>query len=333
MDCRPDGRPESSSPAACAGSEDVDPMNKPDIQDLIDTIAKLHVPGERATWAGNGDFAGIVAYTLEEAYEVADVIERGALHELKDELGDLLLQVLLYAQMARERELFDFADVCAALMSKLKRRHPQLAVPGGSAPPPGGSIWEQRKLDERSATATEADGGVLAGIAKNLPALRRAYKLQRRAAQVGFDWADIEPIVAKIHEELDELKAELTEPRQEDRVREELGDLLFACVNLGRHLRIDAETALRQTNAKFERRFAYIETQLRAHGRLVDDATLAEMDALWEQAKTAEPGRQDSGPDNGPGHDSRMARETLQNRREQFESKEPRSERRDISDR
>jgi MazG family protein len=287
-------------------------VKTPDLQTLIETVAALRDPGEPTAWAGNGDFASIVAYTLEEAYEVVDVIERGAFHELREELGDLLLQVLLYAQMAREQDLFSFADVCEALLDKLKRRHPRFATPGLTPPPPGGSFWEQRKRDEREKAAVlQADGGVLAGIARNLPALRRAYKLQRRAAQVGFDWADITPIVAKIHEELDELKAELTEPRQEDRVREELGDLLFACVNLARHLRIDAEAALRQTNTKFERRFAYIEAQLIAQGRSVDDASLAEMDALWEEAKTASPSPKNTEPSIDPVHDRRTVKAAI----------------------
>jgi ATP diphosphatase len=260
---------------------------------LLQVMARLRDPDRGCPWDLEQDFASIAPYTIEEAYEVADAIARGDLAHLRDELGDLLLQVVYHAQMAKEAGLFDFDQVAAAIADKMIRRHPHVfgtaEVDGARAQ---SRAWETVKAAERASKAEAAAGshGVLDDVPLALPALVRAAKLQRRAARVGFDWPEATQVLDKIDEEIAELRTELQGQANQDRLSDEVGDLLFAVVNLARHLEVDGETALRQANAKFERRFRAIEEALRARGRRLEDASLDELEALWQQAKAAERG-------------------------------------------
>jgi ATP diphosphatase len=250
---------------------------------LLELMARLRHPQDGCPWDLRQDFASVAPYTLEEAYEVADAIARQDFHDLRLELGDLLLQVVFHAQMAQEAGLFDFEDVAAGICDKLLRRHPHVfagAVFDTDAE--RSAAWEAAKAAERADRAPQ--GGVLAGVALALQALKRAQKLQQRAARVGFDWPDLAPVLDKLDEELAEVRDALAQGDR-DAVADELGDLLFVMANLARHLKVDAEDALRRGNAKFERRFAYIEDALRSAGRQPEDCTLAELDALWDAAK------------------------------------------------
>ena len=267
---------------------------------LLDIMAALRTPGSGCPWDLEQTFQTVVPYTLEEAYEVADAIERGDLGDLRDELGDLLLQVVFHARMAEEQNAFDFGDVVAAITEKLLRRHPHVfADADGKTVESVKGLWEQIKLEERKAKAARnksANGksddksepsGALAGVSVALPALTRALKLQAKAGHVGFDWNDPRAVLAKIREEADEIEAALDGGDLAE-TASEVGDLLFAAVNLARHLEVDPETILRGANRKFERRFAFIERRLAAGGRSPQDASLAEMEVLWNEAKMAE---------------------------------------------
>jgi ATP diphosphatase len=260
-----------------------------DIATLIEIMAALRTPGSGCPWDLEQSFATIAPYTIEEAYEVADAVARGDLADLRDELGDLLLQVAFHARMAEEASSFDFGDVVEAITTKLLRRHPHVfGEARGLSPDAVKELWERIKAEEKAERAGAGnDTGALAGVPVALPALTRAFKLQAKAGQVGFDWNDPMAVLAKIREEAGEIEAEIAAGRQ-DAAAEEVGDLLFAMVNLARHLRVDPEAALRQTILKFERRFAAIERALTARGKAPRDATLAEMDALWDEAKAAE---------------------------------------------
>jgi ATP diphosphatase len=262
-----------------------------DIATLIEIMAALRTPGSGCPWDLEQNFATIAPYTIEEAYEVADAVARGDLADLRDELGDLLLQVAFHARMAEEAQSFDFGDVVQAITAKLVRRHPHVfADVRGLSPDAVKDMWERIKAEEKAERAggqPDGPGGTLAGVPVALPALTRALKLQAKAGQVGFDWNDPLAVLAKIREEADEIEAEIAAGRH-DAAAGEVGDLLFAVVNLARHLRVDPEAALRRTNLKFERRFAAIERALAARGKSPREATLAEMDALWDQAKLAE---------------------------------------------
>ena len=253
---------------------------------LLEIMARLRAP-DGCPWDRAQDFASIAPYTVEEACEVADAIARGDRAALCDELGDLLLQVVYHARMAEEAGDFGFADVVRAIADKMLRRHPHVfaAAPGGAKPDPASVDWEAMKAAERAERGERRDSA-LDGLPHTLSALTRALKLTRRAADVGFDWTDPGDVLAKIAEESAELAAEIG--GAEDRIAEEYGDLLFVMVNLGRHLGVDPETALRGANAKFERRFRAVETRLAAEGRDPGDAGLAEMDAHWNAAKRAE---------------------------------------------
>ena len=259
------------------------------IRRLLQVMARLRDPERGCPWDLEQDFASIAPYTIEEAYEVADAIARGDPAELKDELGDLLLQVVYHARMAEEAGLFDFDQVAAAIADKMIRRHPHVF---GSAEVAGARAqshaWEAAKATERANRAGEGAARVLDDVPLALPALVRAAKLQRRAARVGFDWPEPVQVVDKIEEEIAEVRAELGRSASLERLSDEIGDLLFALVNLARHLEIDAEASLRQANAKFERRFGAIEDALRAGGRRFADVSLDEMETLWQRAKTAE---------------------------------------------
>jgi len=265
-----------------------------DIARLIEIMAALRTPGSGCPWDLEQNFQTIAPYTVEEAYEVADAIGRGDLDDLKDELGDLLLQVVFHARMAEESRAFAFGDVVQAITEKLIRRHPHVFGDKGWMDTAAVNVqWDQIKAEEKAVRAkagkTPAPGrsGALSGVSPGLPALARALKLQQKASKVGFDWNDAKAVIAKIREETDEIEAELDEGEAE-KLKEEVGDLLFVVVNLARHLSVDPETALRTTNLKVERRFAAIEDGLAAVGKKPEDATLAEMDALWDQAKESE---------------------------------------------
>jgi ATP diphosphatase len=258
-----------------------------DIGRLLEIMAALRTPKTGCPWDLEQNFATIVPYTLEEAYEVADAIARSNLADLEDELGDLLLQVVFHARMAEEQGAFDFGDVVEAITAKLIRRHPHVFGDARAKDPQAvkGS-WEEIKAQEKAARGRPADGGTLAGVPIALPALTRALKLQAKASQVGFDWNDPRAVLRKIREEADEIEAALDGDGAD--AAAEVGDLLFAVVNLARHLHADPEAVLRQTNRKFERRFSSIERALSAQGKAPQDATLADMDALWEEAKARE---------------------------------------------
>jgi nucleoside triphosphate diphosphatase len=259
-----------------------------DIARLIEIMAALRTPGTGCPWDLEQTFRTVAPYTLEEAYEVADAIARGDLHDLKDELGDLLLQVVYHARMAEEQGAFDFGDVVEGVTAKLVRRHPHVfADADGKTAKAVEGLWERIKSEEKAERGEAAPTGTLAGVPVTLPALTRALKLQNKAGQVGFDWNDPRAVLAKIREEADEIEAELDRSANGEAAAE-VGDLLFAVVNLARHLDADPEDVLRQTNLKFERRFAAIERTLAARGMTPKDATLAEMDALWDEAKAAE---------------------------------------------
>jgi nucleoside triphosphate diphosphatase len=267
------------------------PTDRPAIERLLGVMARLRDPHGGCPWDLEQDFASIAPHTIEEAYEVADAIARNDLGHLKDELGDLLLQVVYHAQMAKEAGLFDFEQVAAAIADKMVRRHPHVFGTAEVASARAQShAWDAAKAAERADKAEAAGGthGILDDVPLGLPALLRAAKLQRRAARVGFDWPEAAQVLDKIEEEIAELRAELEDGASAERLSDEIGDLLFAAVNLGRHLDVDAEAALRQANAKFERRFRAIEQALRARGRRLEDASLDEMEALWQEAKASE---------------------------------------------
>jgi ATP diphosphatase len=268
-----------------------------DIGRLLAIMAALRTPKTGCPWDLAQNFASIAPYTLEEAYEVADAIARGNLADLEEELGDLLLQVVFHARMAEEQGAFDFGGVVETLTAKLIRRHPHVFGDETSHTPQAvEGIWERIKAQEKlsrqgaadqdGAALTETGQSALAGVPLALPALTRALKLQAKAGRVGFDWNDPRAVLRKIREEADEIEAELDSDAT--LAAAEIGDLLFAAVNLARHLRADPEAVLRQTNQKFERRFAAIEQALAATGKRPQDATLAEMDALWDEAKARE---------------------------------------------
>jgi nucleoside triphosphate diphosphatase len=260
-----------------------------DIARLIEIMAALRTPGTGCPWDLEQDFSTIAPYTLEEAYEVADAIARGDLGDLRDELGDLLLQVVFHARMAQEQGVFEFADVVQAITEKLIRRHPHVFgdLQGKTADEVKG-LWDRIKGEEKATRGgPPEDAGALAGVPVAMTALTRALKLQDKAGKVGFDWNDPMAVLSKIREECDEIEAEIA-TGDRDKAAAEVGDLLFAVVNLARHLDVDPEAALRGCNQKFIRRFVAIEQALEAQGKRPQDATLAEMDALWDEAKAAE---------------------------------------------
>ena len=278
------------------GKTTVEPSG--DIQRLIEIMAALRTPITGCPWDLEQSFATIAPYTIEEAYEVADAIERGDRLDLKEELGDLLLQVVYHARLAEEDRAFAFPDIVQAITAKMIRRHPH--VFGDTAARTAGMAkgeWERIKAEENAAkrrdrglTQAVAPQSVLADVPMGLPALTRAVKLQEHAARVGFDWPSLAPVFDKMREELAELEevALAPEPAPDHRIAEEFGDLLFVMANVARHLKLDPETALRSANAKFARRFRCIEARLAERGRTPAQSDLAEMDALWDEAKRAE---------------------------------------------
>ncbi len=266
-----------------------------DIHRILHIMARLRDPQSGCPWDVKQDFASIAAYTIEEAYEVADAIDRGDLPGLCDELGDLLLQVVFHAQMAQEQGAFAFGDVVDAISDKMIRRHPHI-FSDASADDAETVLrnWDAIKREERAA-AGNTDTSALAGIARGLPEWQRAVKLQSRAARVGFDWPGPEPVIAKLHEEIDEVRVEFDavaadpdDAAAQDRLEEELGDLLFVAANLARHAKVDVGAALRRANHKFERRFRAMETMADADGRALAGQSLDAQDAYWNRAKQFE---------------------------------------------
>ena len=255
------------------------------IERLLGIMARLRDPKNGCPWDLEQSFKTIAPYTIVEAYEVADAIERNDVPALRDELGDLLFQVVFHSQMAKEQGAFDFDAVASAISEKMERRHPHVFGDASIESAEAQTIaWEEQKRRERATKHTS----VLADVPIALPALTRANKLGKRAAQVGFEWQDVHGALDKLEEELHELKAELGPQTNQVALADELGDVLFCIVNVCRYLKVDPENALRGANAKFERRFRYVEEQLRAKGRTPDQATLEEMDRLWDEGKLLE---------------------------------------------
>lgn len=268
-----------------------------DITRLLEIMAALRTPETGCPWDLKQDFDSIKPYTIEEAYEVADAIERKDFDDLCDELGDLLLQVVFHARMAEENGLFSFGDVVHAITAKMIRRHPHVFAVNAADTPEAVKIqWDEIKRQEKAERAErraksgiteDFKAGHLGGVQRSFPALTEALKLQEHAARVGFDWSEPEPILAKFEEEIGELR-EAFQTGDKSRISDELGDLIFAAVNLARHTKTHPEQALRGTNTKFRRRFNHIEETLNASGETLDEATLERMEALWQDAKAIE---------------------------------------------
>jgi nucleoside triphosphate diphosphatase len=265
-----------------------------DISRLIEIMAALRTPVTGCPWDLEQTFATIAPYTIEEAHEVADAIARGDLDDLREELGDLLLQVVYHARVAEEQNVFGFGDVVQAITAKMIRRHPHVFPDkDGKVTTPMKGTWDRIKAEEKAERAarrpaeTTDPTSLLTGVKAGQPALVRAMELQRKAATVGFDWNDPRAVLAKIREEADEIEHAL-DKGDAGELTDETGDLLFALVNLARHAKVDPEMALRGTNAKFERRFGYIERALVAQGRTLEEASLDQMDELWNEAKRQE---------------------------------------------
>jgi MazG family protein len=281
-----------------------EPRQKSDDQpytlaDLLAVMARLRDPETGCPWDAKQSFETIAPYTIEEAYEVADAIDRGDKSGLKDELGDLLLQVVYHAQMANEEGSFAFDDVADAITRKMIRRHPHVFEdPTRRDAFLGSGLWEQIKAEEKAERGEATDpSSILNDVPVGMPGLTRAAKLQKRAAEVGFDWSDVGLIIEKVEEELAELKEAIARGEPQERIADEFGDVAFVLANVARHLHVDPESALRGTCDKFIRRFQHIETALAAEGRTPKDADLDEMEALWNAAKQAEKAAQRGGSD------------------------------------
>ncbi|MDD3029341.1 MAG: nucleoside triphosphate pyrophosphohydrolase [Alphaproteobacteria bacterium] len=266
-------------------------MQRPNIQRLLDIMARLRTPEDGCPWDIEQTFTTIAPHTIEETYELVEAIENDDPKAIKEELGDVLFQVVFHAQMGREAGLFDFESVAGYVADKMVERHPHVFGDRDAKTAHDVLVnWEKDKAEKRSAGASK-DGyapSALDGVSLALPASTRAIKLQKRAARVGFDWDKAEDVLAKIREEINELEAERTQKKPKAFLEDELGDVFFAVTNLARKLDIDPETALRRTNKKFERRFRAIEKALAARGKTPADATLDEMEALWNAAKAEE---------------------------------------------
>lgn len=260
------------------------------LADLLAIMARLRDPERGCPWDVQQDFASIAPYTVEEAYEVADAIDRRDWHDLRDELGDLLLQVVFHAQMAQEQGLFDFDDVAHAISDKMLRRHPHVFGEVTYADlDEQKRAWDEIKAGERAAKGERHDASVLAGVSRGQPEWQRALKLQQRAATVGFDWPDHRPVLGKLHEELAEVEAEFAAGADPARLEDEIGDVLFVAVNLARHAGVDFARALKHANAKFERRFRRMEQLAAAGDASLPALDLAGQEALWRKVKAEEP--------------------------------------------
>ena len=269
--------------------------DKASIDTLLAIMARLRDPDGGCPWDVEQTFATIAPYTIEEAYEVADAIDRKDLHGLRDELGDLLLQVVFHARMAEEQGAFDFHDVVAVISDKMVRRHPHVFADARVGDAAAQTVaWEEHKRRERDAAGHE-DTSALAGIARGLPEWQRAVKLQHKAAKIGFDWPGPAPVIEKLHEEIDEVRAEFdavaadpADAAARDRLEDEIGDLLFVCANIARHAKVDVGSALRRANNKFERRFRAMEGLAEGEGVSLASLPLDAQDAYWNKAKAAE---------------------------------------------
>ncbi|HTV85615.1 MAG TPA: nucleoside triphosphate pyrophosphohydrolase [Dyella sp.] len=261
------------------------------LQDLLAIMARLRDPERGCPWDVKQDFSTIAPYTVEEAYEVADAIDRRDWHDLRDELGDLLLQVVFHAQMASEQGLFDFDDVAHAISDKMRRRHPHVFGDVAYADlDEQKRAWDAIKASERAAKGEARDDSALAGISYGQPEWQRALRLQQRAATVGFDWPDHRPVVGKLHEELAEVQAEFEAGADPARLEDEIGDVLFVAVNLARHAKVDFARAMKHANAKFERRFRRMEALAGERGQPLSASDLAAQEALWQEVKAQERG-------------------------------------------
>ncbi|VAW85290.1 Nucleoside triphosphate pyrophosphohydrolase MazG [hydrothermal vent metagenome] len=263
------------------------------MQKLLEIIARLRHPDDGCAWDLQQTFSSIVPHTLEEVYELVEAIESENLNAIKDELGDVLFQVLILSKIAEDDQKFALADVVEHLSAKLIRRHPHVFTKQKFSSAAEHQIfWEEIKRKERGQASfgSNADQSILDGISTALPALVRAPKLQRRAASLGFDWENIDSIFAKLDEEIAELRAELGASDNKQRIEEEMGDVLLVCTNLARHLEVHSETALRKANQRFETRFRYVESQLSQQGQRVSDQALSTLQGLWEQAKQQQKG-------------------------------------------
>ncbi|WP_346950347.1 nucleoside triphosphate pyrophosphohydrolase [Dyella sp.] len=259
------------------------------LDDLLAIMARLRDPQTGCPWDVQQDFATIAPYTIEEAYEVADAIDRKDWHDLRDELGDLLLQVVFHARMAQEQGLFDFADVAHAISDKMIRRHPHVFGDVSYEDVEAQKdAWEAIKAGERAAKGESHDDSALAGVSRGLPEWKRALKLQQRAAKVGFDWPDEQPVLDKLAEELEEVRAEFAAGADKARLQDEIGDVAFVLVNLARHADVDFSQALRHANAKFERRFRAMEDLARDDGVPLAGRDLDAQEALWQRVKAGE---------------------------------------------
>lgn len=259
----------------------------PELDRLLQVMSKLRDPKTGCPWDKQQTFETIVPYTLEEAYEVADAIEQGDMQEVKEELGDLLFQVVFYAQLGNEQDEFDFEAIAKVIADKMVERHPHVfAEQTFHTEDELTANWEASKLAEKTAKGGPIDNSILANIPTGMAPLMRANKLQKKCAKVGFDWTELQPVVDKIHEEIDEVIQEVeSEHVNQLAVEEELGDLLFAVVNLSRHLKVDPETALRKANRKFEQRFRAVEATFNENQEPLHEASLEKMEAVWQQVK------------------------------------------------
>lgn len=257
-----------------------------DMADLLAIMARLRDPQNGCPWDVQQDFSTIAPYTIEEAYEVADAIDRQDWPDLRDELGDLLLQVVFHAQMAKEAGLFEFADVAHAISDKMIRRHPHVfGDESYDDLDAQKQAWEDIKAAERAAKGEQHDDSALAGVSRGLPEWKRALKLQERAARVGFDWPDEQPVLDKLLEEVEEVRAEFANGRDKQRLQDEIGDVLFVMVNLARHAGVDFSQAMRHANSKFERRFRHMEQIAHTDGKPLPEHDLASQEVLWQRAK------------------------------------------------
>lgn len=269
------------------------PAAFPQVERLLEIMAQLRDPEAGCPWDLKQDFSSIVPYTIEEAYEVADAIENGSMDDVKDELGDLLFQVVFYAQLGMEQKHFDFEMIAQTVADKLVRRHPHVFE--HQTQPSIETLkhnWEQVKQQERDIKSMRhGEGGedksILANVPKGMAPLIKANKIQKKCAEVGFDWPDVEPVFDKVHEEIEEIQQALNEPVSDQaHIEEEVGDLLFAVANLSRHLGVDAQTALRKANHKFETRFRQVEKHVISHGNTLTASSLERLEAIWQQVKT-----------------------------------------------
>lgn len=264
----------------------------PAMQQLLEIMRALRNPASGCPWDLEQNFQSLIPYTLEEAYEVADAIERNNVDDIKSELGDLLFQIVFYSQLAEELHAFDFNDVVQAISEKLRRRHPHVfAAAKVSSAEEQTKEWDKIKQQERAAKAEESSSSLshLDDVSRTLPSIMRAEKLQKRAAREGFDWPNIKGVMAKVAEELDEVQQELdAEVQQKDRLEDEIGDLFFSCVNLSHHAGVDAEQCLRKANLKFERRFRALENKANNKGGQINQMNTDELEKLWQEVKSLE---------------------------------------------